>query len=77
MTFPWMRPCRPQVLRSHGRRVYIDGVSPQYVDASLLRNKLEKAMPYLKGASLRTLIYEYWRSGEHFNGLNVMFRYYP
>lgn len=65
------------ILRTNGRRICIDGVRPEYLSEGYLRKRLEYALPYLKGASLKSLIYEYWRSGQHFDNLRVTFRYYP
>lgn len=67
--------CRPHVQRTHGRRLYIDGIPPERMDAEKLRNVLERALPHLKNASLFKLIREYWLSGEPY--CQIKFRYYP
>ncbi len=68
---------RPRILCCRGRRLYFKGTKPEKLDRFVIREKLEKALPQFRGASLHRLVDEYWASGEFFDNLHVIFEYYP
>jgi hypothetical protein len=77
MLFPYLGKRRSRILRSRGRRLYLMGTHPYRINLTFIRKKLERALPHLTGAPLKTLIYEYWASGQSYDGVKVEFKYYP
>ena len=76
MLIAYQKVVRPHVLTRRGRRLYFQGTKPEYISSVMFREKLEKALPQYKGASLYTLVTEYELSGAAFYDRHIVFAYY-